>query len=744
MRLTAWKEHTKIYTKDYQKNTTAVYHQITNSGITYKSKVMSIYKTYNADQIEELFSNYLIDSWSFSRVSTFCRNEKEFEMRYLFNEVGKKSSTTIAGQAYHKALELYFRKMKAGEVADIVDMQKLAYDLISDVPAYLWKVSKTRPTVEDCINHALETSNKGINNFLEEVKAYTSHIKKIIGVELRLNSWLTISGVDIPLPCNMVLDLVFETNDGKKVIVDHKLRTSFTDEKDAKFTIGKQAITYVLGYETEFEDTIDEVWIIENKTSKNKSKEPQLLMHRCIMDKGTRKLYESILFEPLSRMLTAVSDADYVYLINDNDNFVDKAEIYDFWVKTMLADISEFDIPENKKPLIERRLKKIKDVSMTTITPNVIRNFKKYIAEFIPYDLTNKDMTNQEKIEHVLRCFNIVSSVQHTFEGYSSSTYLMDVNAGTSITAINRYKLDIANALNVSNIRILKDLFVYQGKSYLAIESVRKSTEVLAWDEKRLQGNKIPIGVDNFGQSVIWDLDNHSTPHMLICGATGSGKSVSISSTIQYAILAGVKEIHIFDPKYEFTQYASHDGITVVNDIEDIEAQMELLVEDMQGRVKKGTTKKTLVIFDEFADAVANARKGKDLDIIEEVEEGFFAPKLIKHPDGDYMSDPIPKYKSKVTGRRNSLEENLRILLQKGRSSGFRIIAATQRASTKIITGDAKVNFPVQVCFRVPKDIDSKVVLDETGAESLNGRGDGLIKSPEYFGVVRFQAFYNN
>lgn len=106
------------------------------------------------------------------------------------------------------------------------------------------------------------------------------------------------------------------------------------------------------------------------------------------------------------------------------------------------------------------------------------------------------------------------------------------------------------------------------------------------------------------------------------------------------------------------------------------------------------------------------------------------------------MSDPIPKTKLKVVGRRNSLEENLRILLQKGRSSGFRIIAATQRASTKIITGDAKVNFPVQICFRVPKDIDSKVVLDETGAESLNGAGDGLIKSPEYFGVVRFQAFY--
>ena len=82
------------------------------------------------------------------------------------------------------------------------------------------------------------------------------------------------------------------------------------------------------------------------------------------------------------------------------------------------------------------------------------------------------------------------------------------------------------------------------------------------------------------------------------------------------------------------------------------------------------------------------------------------------------------------------------MLLQKGRSLGFRIIAATQRASANVITGDAKVNFPVLVCFRVPKEIDSKVVLDEPGAETLNGKGDGLIKSPEYFGLVRFQGFY--
>jgi hypothetical protein len=692
---------------------------------------MSVFKNYTPEQVEDLLSNYLIDAWSYSRVSTFARNEKEFEMRYIYGERSKSSSTTIAGQAYHRALEFFFLELKDGNVADIVDLQQEAFEHINSQPADVWKISKTRPTVQDCINASIELSNKGIANFLSGIKTYTSRIKEVLDVELRLNCWLTINGVDIPLPCNLAIDLVVITNTGKRAIIDHKLRSAFTDEKDVKFTIGKQAITYVKGYESEYGEKIDEVWFIENKTSKNKDGSPQLAFNKVEMDDSTRRLYEAILYEPLRRMVSAAGDPDYVYLINDNDNLTEKAELYEFWAKTMLAEVEEFNIKESKKRLIEKRLKKIRDASLATATPAVIRNFKKYAQEFISYDLTNKDMTTEEKIEHVLRSFNIVAKVQHTFIGYSSVSYLLEISAGTSISNVNRYRLDIANALNVSNIRIQKDLYVYDGKSYLAIESGKKNTGLLLWDKSKLNGNKIPIGVDNFQQTVIWNLDNHSTPHMLICGATGSGKSVSIKSTIEYALAAGIKDIYIFDPKYEFTEYNQQKGTTVVNEIEDIEEQMRLLVLEMEERVKSKRPIRTLIVFDEFADAVANSKKGNELKKYEHVEVGMY-------------KDGRVKTERKCVGENKSLEENLRVLLQKGRSSGFRIIAATQRASTKVITGDAKVNFPVQICFRVPKDIDSIVVIDEPGAESLNGRGDGLIKSPEYLGVVRFQAFYFN
>lgn len=688
---------------------------------------MNKYKNLDQEQKDELLSNYLIDSWSYSKVTSFASNEKGFEMQYIYHCYGKSGATTIGGQAYHNALNLNFLNLKDGIQTDIIQLEQAAFLHIDNVPAAYWKIQKTTPTVEECKIAATKLASQAVNNFLREIQIYTDEIKEIVSCEMGITAWLTINGVDIPMPCHLVIDLVIRTNDGKTVIIDHKMKKAFTDENELRFTIGKQAITYVLGYEDKTGETVDEVWFIENKTSQNKDKSPQLRRYKTVMDADARRLYEALLYEPLRKMIAAVGDPDYVYMINDRDNMSDTAEIYDFWARTMIVEVEDFNIPENKKALLKERMRKIRDTSLVSVTPTAIRNFKTYTEQFIPYDFTNKNMTNQEKIEHILRSFGIVAKVQHIFDGYSSASYLLEINAGVQISSIQRYRLDIANALNVSNVRVNKDLFVYEGKAYLAIESGKKNTSTLAWDGSKLEGHKLPVGVNNFGQTIYWDLDNNSTPHMLICGATGSGKSVSLKSTIEYALMSGISDIYIFDPKHEFRGY--NGRVTVVNDIEDIETQMGLLVLEMEERVKTQSTKKTLIIFDEFADAVANSRKGNDLKV------------YAMEKDGQYATGQ-PKFKRVLKSTDKSLEENLRILLQKGRSSGFRIIAATQRASTKVITGDAKVNFPVQICFRVPKDIDSIVVLDEPGAESLNGRGDGLIKSPEYMNVIRFQGFY--
>lgn len=689
---------------------------------------MSIYKTYSPDQVDNLLSNFLISSWSYSKLSQFARNEKGFEMRYIYNIKGKSSSTTVAGSAYHEALKSFFEEKKNGVLLDLTTLEKKAFEYIDDFKTNYWKCQKTTPTIADCKEDALKKVSALLRNFFGELSTYLDEIKEIIEVEVYCDEWLSINGVDIPMPCHLQVDLVILTIRDTIAILDHKSKKSFTDQEELRLSMGVQAITYVNGYESKSGLNVDEVWFVENKFSQNKDKSKQLNCYKVFIDKDVRRLYEALLYEPLKRMLEAVSNPDYVYLINESDSFMDKSEIYEFWAKTMIAEIEEFDIAPSKKEIIAKRLKKIRDASLAAINPKVIKEFQKNAAEFIQYDLSNKDMTQQEKIEHILRSFGVIVKVAYKFDGYSSNTYLLEVSAGVKISSIHSHRLDIANALDVAAVRLSSDLVVHNNKSYVSIEFSKKRERDLIFSPTELVGMKIPLGKDNYDNTIVWDLDNHSTPHVLICGATGSGKSVSIRSTIEYAKQAKVDHIVIFDPKYEFTEYAG-TSVEVYNDILDIEKQMANLVEDMNNLVKSGKKKKTLVVFDEFADAVSSSRKGNELKIFEMVESGLYA-------NGN------SKMSLKCVGEEKTLEENLRVLLQKGRSTGFRIISATQRASVKVITGDAKVNFPVQICFRVPKEADSRVVIDEAGAESLAGMGDALMKSPEYKETVRFQAFY--
>lgn len=686
---------------------------------------MNKYSKLGYEALREHYNNFMFNNWSFSKLNSFSRNEKAFEMSYIYRVRSKMSASAISGQAYHECLDTYFSNKKENKTSDIIELEIIAKEFIYSRYANNWKLQKTTPTIEDCQIKSLKTCMALLTNFFAEISVYEDEIKEVLYVEQKFSEWIDMNGVEIPIPCTLVVDLVIETFDGKIVIIDHKSKAKHADEKELVFTSGKQAITYTKGFEEFSGITVDEFWIIENKYSQNRDKSKQLNKYKIVLDNDSRRLYEAMIYEPLKRMIEAIQDPDYVYLINQSDNFVDQAELHEFWAFTLIAEVEDFNIPEEKQDLIRRRQKKIRDAGLASVNPKIIKEFQRNAATFIQYDLTNKDMTKTEKIEHILSRYGIITNIPHSFIGYSSDTFLLEVSAGTKISNIHKYKLDIASALDVSNVRIQKDLFVYEDKSYVAIEVSKKRDKDLMFDPSKLEGMKIPIGIDNFDQTIIWDLENQSTPHMLICGATGSGKTVSIMSTIAYAKLAGVEEIIIFDPKFEFTNYNAH----VVSDIEDIENTMQKLVEEMNRRVKNGINSKTLIVFDEFADAVANSKKGNDLKVYEDVCVGNY-------------KDGGPKMKREHSSTLKSLEENLKILLQKGRSSGFRIIAATQRASVKVITGDAKVNFPVQICFRVPKEVDSKVVIDEGGAETLSGRGDGLIKSPEYLNVKRFQAFY--
>lgn len=669
---------------------------------------MNRYLKYTPEQMEEHLSGYLVNSWSYSGVQCFARNEKAFEMQYIYCERDRKSISSIAGSAYHEALKEFFSIWKPGVQPEFVALTAVAYGYLDEVPANDWKTTDKFPTAEAAKAEATSKVNNLLKYFCEEAGTYTDDIAEVLHVETRFEEWVTVNGVDIPLPLHAVIDLVVRLKDGRVVIIDHKSKSKYTDGDEVALVHGQQAMTYVEAYETANPtEEVSEVWFVEAKESKNKDGSAQLRKHVISIDRNSRMLYEALLYEPLKRMCEAVSNPDYVYMINTSDNFIDKAVLYDFWARTMIAEVDDFPtVPDSKKELIRKRTAKIKDSSRININPKIITKFRTEAASFIRIDYSNCDMTKQEKIEHVLRSHNINVQVAHTIDGFCCDTYLLDVAPGVTIVSIFSHRMDIAYALDVPQVRIAGYLMMYNNKSYVAIEVNKKREKTLFWDTKYLEGHKIPLGVDNLGRTIVWDLDNHSTPHMLVCGCTGSGKSVELISILAYAQEAGIDDIVIFDPKYEFASLDCGNA-SVFSDIEDLERVMEQLVNEMNGRIKAKTRKLTLVIFDEFADAMDQSRTAKEL-------EG-----------------------------KKTLMENLKMLLQKGRSCGMRFCVATQRASTKVITGDIKVNIPVQVCFRVPKAIDSKVVLDDEGAQTLYGHGDGLIKSPEYQdGLVRFQAFY--
>jgi hypothetical protein len=690
---------------------------------------MNKYKNLLGDRLEEHFSNFLRNSWSFSSVSEFVNNPKAFEMKYIYNIYGQSSAAAVSGNAYHNALELYFDALKDGESLEMVELERIAFDYIENISADRWKIQKTTPTIVDCQTKAFKVGSLLLNNFMKEKSIYEDYIKEVLDVELFFQEWINVNGVDIPLPCKCKIDLVTLTNEDKIRITDHKSKASFTDEKVSQYVIGQQAITYALCYEAKNNVRVDEVCFLENKYSKNKDGSKQLKPIIVSLDDNTRRIYEYFLYEGLRNMIMAIQDPDYIYPINYRDNLNDFNVLFEFAADTLLSEVEPTYVDESKKEMIEKRQKKIKDSSLDNFKIDAIKMVKEHASEFIQYNLSTTDMTNAEKIEHKLRTLGVIAKVDETVSGYSSDTYMISLNVGVKLSTIFKYRLDLAHALGVSGVRILSELFVKDGKSYIAIESSKKRETDLIFDPDDLKGTRLPIGISNFGEVVAWDLDNHSTPHVLICGATGSGKSVSIKSTIEYAKLAGVKNIVVFDPKHEFKSQLNDGSINIHSEIEDIEFEMAVLVEEMNKKVKSGNSDKVLVVFDEFSDAVAQSRKGKELFNYREVVDGTY-------------KDGRPKYKREHYSTDKSLEENLKILLQKGRSSGFRILAATQRASVKVITGDAKVNFPVQICFRVPKEVDSKVVIDESGAETLMGYGDGLIKSPEYNNVIRFQGYF--
>ena len=222
----------------------------------------------------------------------------------------------------------------------------------------------------------------------------------------------------------------------------------------------------------------------------------------------------------------------------------------------------------------------------------------------------------------------------------------------------------------------------------------------------------VPIGLDTRGESVVIDMASPTSPHLLIAGATGSGKSVCINATI-YGLIdrwdPDRLKLMMIDPKYvELSKYKYLDHLLkpVITDSYTAVVELYALIEEMEKRYvfleSQGFTdagqsalSRIVLVVDEFADLVSG---------------------------------------------RSVLPDLIATLAQKGRAAGIHLILATQRPSVDVIDGVIKANFPTRIAFSVVTNTDSRVILDSSGAERLTGMGDGLLLNAGK--LTRFQGIY--
>ena len=327
-------------------------------------------------------------------------------------------------------------------------------------------------------------------------------------------------------------------------------------------------------------------------------------------------------------------------------------------------------------------------------------------------------------IEQTLSNFNISAKVENVNVGPAVTQYELTPDPGVKLNQITGLSPDLARALAAHPIRIEAPI---PGKSTVGIEVPNQKPAMvrlhgLFSDKRWKQSGALPlaIGLDVSGRPIITDLA--AMPHLLIAGATGSGKSVGINSILMSLLFThSPKHLRLVmvDPKrVELTNYNDipHliapvivDPPKVVNALKWVTAEMDRRYRLFQeGRVKN---------------IVEHNRQHKDDTL----------PYLVVVVDelADLMA---------VAGK--SVEATIVRIAQLARATGIHLVIATQRPSTNIITGVIKANFPSRMAFTVTSGVDSRVILDMSGAEKLLGQGDMLFQSGSLPKPIRVQGAF--
>ncbi|PPB63579.1 cell division protein FtsK [Campylobacter hyointestinalis subsp. hyointestinalis] len=325
-----------------------------------------------------------------------------------------------------------------------------------------------------------------------------------------------------------------------------------------------------------------------------------------------------------------------------------------------------------------------------------------------------------------LRRFKIDGDVVRTYSGPVVTTFEFKPAAHIKVSKILTLQDDLAMALKAQTIRIQAPI---PGKDVVGIEIPNKNIETIYLKEilqSEIYKNAkseltIALGKDIVGDPFITDLKK--LPHLLIAGTTGSGKSVGINAmllSLLYRNSPKTLRLIMIDPKMlEFSIYNDipHLLTPVITEPKKAIAALANLVAEMERRYKIMSQTKTKNI--ETYNEKVKKEGGETLPFIVVII--------------DELADLMM-----TSGK--EVEFHIGRLAQMARASGIHLIVATQRPSVDVVTGLIKANLPSRISYRVGQKIDSKVILDQMGAESLLGRGDMLFTPPGSPGIVRLHA----
>lgn len=374
------------------------------------------------------------------------------------------------------------------------------------------------------------------------------------------------------------------------------------------------------------------------------------------------------------------------------------------------------------------------------------------ISCIAPKNQTNKISDPSDKyfdtiaraIEEKLKEFNIAAIVINVLKGPVVDTFELELGSGVKVAGVTNRTNDLSLALMGSPIRIV---YPMRGKSTIGIEVPRNPRDVIYLDEVlksptfNNSNYKLPIamGKDAYGDAAVIDLA--ATPHLLVAGTTGAGKSVFINTLLVSLIIKfSPKKLRLIllDPKQlELALYARlpHLIMPVVTDSEIASVSLLWTIDEMERRYSllKDFGVKNIDGFNKKIHTAGSELVCKVNKYYPDAEvEGFELPFIV------VVVDEFADLMLSKSGK--AIETSISRLAAKARASGIHIVLATQRPSTDIITGVIKANFPTRVSFRVFTNIDSRVILDGMGAEKLLGKGDMLFK--QGIDILRMHSAY--